>query len=289
MISFEFVVDVAHEILVAPASLGKLPHGFKYVYRDAQRRNHQQWARHPHAVRSVKGFRISLHGNPDTPLYFNVGVAGVYEPHITSLFRKVLRKGMTVIDVGTNAGWFTLLSAKRVGSSGKVLSFEPEPANYAALCENVRLNGFQNVSTFPVALFDCEGELPLSLSSTASAWHSMVVHVGEATVMVRAVPLDRLLEDAPVDHVDLMKVDVECAEPNVLLGATSTLERTDRLIVEWTPQAWIERGELLGRLFDRFHVNVVRYSPSLLREVSREGLANVPACNLYLEARNLRT
>ena len=287
MLSLEFVVDIGREILAAPGSLRRLPQGFKSVYRDAQQRNHRRWAANPHVVRSAKGFRISLNGNPDTPLYFNVGVAGVYEPHITSLFRKVLRPGMTVIDVGTNAGWFTLLSARRVGPAGKVFSFEPEPSNVAALRENVQLNGFQNVSVYNVALFDSEGEMALSLSPTASAWHSMVLHVGEDSIKVRTVCLDGVMRQANVDHVDLLKVDVEGAEPNVLLGARETLARTDHVVMEWSPQVWPERQALIGQLFERFQVFQIRYSPHLLRELTPETLGRIPPCNLYLRARRL--
>lgn len=287
MLSVEFVADIAREVLAAPGSLGKLPHGFKQVYREAQWRNHQRWARNPHTVRSAKGFRIKLDGNPDTPLYFNVGVAGVYEPHITSLFRKLLRRGMTVLDVGTNAGWFTLISARAVGPSGRVLAFEPEPGNYAALTENLRLNGFANVTPYDVALFDREGVLPLSLSATASAWHSMVLPVGEASVPVRTIRLDRLLDDAPVAHVDLLKVDVEGAEPNVLLGASETLAKTDHLILEWNPQVWGERKELLDLLFDRFRVSQIRYSPNLLRPLTRTEMTSLVPCNVYLRSRRL--
>lgn len=287
MLSVEFVADVAREILVAPGSLSKLPHGFKKVYHEAQWRNHQRWARNPHVVRSAKGFRIKLDGNPDTPLYFNVGVAGVYEPHITSLFHKLLRPGMTVLDVGTNAGWYTLLSARAVGPSGRVLSFEPEPSNYAALTENVTLNGFRNVTTYDVALFDQEDVRPLSISSTASAWHSMVLPVGDSTVQVRTTRLDTLLASSPLGKVDLLKIDVEGAEPNVLLGAPETVEKTDHLVIEWNPQVWTDRQDLLDRLFDRFRVFQIRYAPSLLRPLERPRMSTLVACNLYLRSKRL--
>lgn len=288
MFGADFVLDIGREILAAPGSLRNLPKGFKVVYHDAQSRNHRRWAENPHTVRSAKGFRIALDGNPDTPLYFNVGVAGVYEPHITSVFRKVLRPGHTVVDVGTNAGWFTLLSARAVGPTGKVLSFEPEPGNFAALTRNIELNGFRQVATFPLALFDRVGELPLTLSATASAWHSMVLPVGETSVRVRTALLDATLAEARVEHVDLIKIDVEGAEPNVLLGASRTLERTDHLVVEWNPGVWKGREELVTRLYELFEVHAIRYSPRLLRRLPTPAdLDRWPPGNLYLRSKRL--
>ena len=66
---------------------------------------------------------------------------------------------MVVFDVGANIGHFTLLSAKRVGPSGWVHSFEPSPREFAKLRANVVLNEFTNVELNPMAVCDHEGEI----------------------------------------------------------------------------------------------------------------------------------
>src|SRR5471030_1335956 len=69
-----------------------------------------------------------------------------YEPDVGEVFARVLRQGDTAIDVGGNAGFFTMLGAALVGSSGHMLSFEPDPANCARLRQNIALNSFGQVT-----------------------------------------------------------------------------------------------------------------------------------------------
>lgn len=73
--------------------------------------------------------------------------SGWYEPAVTELSRHLVKEGMTVIDVGANAGWYTLLAAKRVGKAGRVTSFEPEPTNFSPLNGSVELNQFSPASS----------------------------------------------------------------------------------------------------------------------------------------------
>src|SRR5687768_5648057 len=54
---------------------------------------------------------------------------GTYEPEQSGLFRTHIRPGDQVLDIGAAAGYYTLLSAKLVGTSGRVVSFEPDPNN----------------------------------------------------------------------------------------------------------------------------------------------------------------
>ena len=61
-------------------------------------------------------------------------------------------EGETVFDVGGYEGVFALFFARRIGSSGRLVTFEPNPQNYARIVENVKLNGFANVDVRPLAL-----------------------------------------------------------------------------------------------------------------------------------------
>ena len=71
--------------------------------------------------------------------------SGTYEPEETRLFRSKCRPGDTVIDVGANVGWYTVIASKLVGKKGRVIAFEPEPVNFAILKKNVLANGCENV------------------------------------------------------------------------------------------------------------------------------------------------
>jgi hypothetical protein len=78
----------------------------------------------------------------------DIGVApfllewGFYEKYETALFKRLVKKGMVVVDIGANIGYYTLLAAHLVGDKGKVFAFEPDPNNYDLLCKNIEVNGY---------------------------------------------------------------------------------------------------------------------------------------------------
>src|SRR3954447_8262154 len=57
-----------------------------------------------------------------------------------TLFRALIRPGATVLDIGAHVGYYTLLSARAAGRRGRVIAFEPHPANAGLLRVNVQRN-----------------------------------------------------------------------------------------------------------------------------------------------------
>lgn len=66
--------------------------------------------------------------------------------------RRLLSNGDTVVDIGANLGIVTLVSAKAVGPSGVIHSFEPKPILVSMLKQSLQLNQFNNVVLHPTAL-----------------------------------------------------------------------------------------------------------------------------------------
>lgn len=110
----------------------------------------------PRTVRTRYGFRMRL----DTSDWLgrHVFMTGEYEPSTTQVMTSLLQRGDVVIDVGANAGYFTLLAAGLVGSVGKVFAFEPVPHTRQQLACNVRLNQATNVVVCEEAASDRNGE-----------------------------------------------------------------------------------------------------------------------------------
>src|SRR5207245_1289668 len=82
--------------------------------------------------------------------------------------------GQTVYDVGGYEGIFTLFFARRIGVRGRLVTFEPNPANYARIVENVRLNGFPNVVVRQLALGAVPGRASLVFPTDETARGSLV-------------------------------------------------------------------------------------------------------------------
>jgi FkbM family methyltransferase len=161
-------------------------------------------------------------------------VVGRYEPEKHKALEIFLRPGSTFVDVGANKGDFSLVAGKVVGSEGRVLAFEPEPTNYKWMRRSVKLNGYRNVSLYQIALSDRNGQAPLYLGEK-SGWHTLVSGQrfrGQGVIYVETRTLDSFLEQMHfVDHIDVMKIDVEGAELQVLAGASATLGKAGNMVI----------------------------------------------------------
>ncbi|HEY3349492.1 MAG TPA: FkbM family methyltransferase [Thermoanaerobaculia bacterium] len=179
---------------------------------------------------------------------------GVWEPSETAAFLAHLREGMCVFDVGANIGYYTLLAARAVGSSGRVWAFEPEPHNFALLTRNAAENGFANVRLINAAVSDRAGVLRLHLDDANFGAHSLeagsVRTSSGRSVDVEAVFLDRFADEALTFEAGvLVKVDVQGAEALVVAGAQRLLGLPNvTLFLEIWPEA-LERAQAdAGRL-----------------------------------------
>lgn len=138
------------------------------------------------------------------------------------LFRRLLKPGDGVIDVGANIGTHTLALAKLVGPTGAVYSFEPQRAIYDILRSNVAANGLENVSTFCAAAGAAEGSCRIPKIDYGSTNNFGLVAVGDGEVEVPRMTIDGL----QLQKLDLIKVDVEGSEADVLTGAAATIARS---------------------------------------------------------------
>ena len=187
-------------------------------------------ARQPQ-VADFAGFRIFA-----DPADLQIGrhvLAGAYEPEVEAVFRSVLRPGMAVIDIGANIGFFTMLSAALVGPAGAVLAIEPNPANARLLEASRRLNGFAHVTPAQVAAGRGIGLLMLNTTHSNGTTAEPGVDQDQllAANTVPCVPVDTLAAGWPVARVGLIKVDVEGAEYNALLGAAGVVARDRPVII----------------------------------------------------------
>lgn len=148
-----------------------------------------------------------------------------YEPHVSAALRSHLSPGRVLVDVGAHAGYHSLMAARLVGPSGRVLSFEPSPVSCSLLLRNVRVNGFLNVEVHPFAVAEARGVVRIEGRGS----HARIVDPDESSgtlpsgAMAMAVTLDEALRDVP--RVDVIKMDIEGAEFRALQGARETIAR----------------------------------------------------------------
>ena len=101
-----------------------------------------------HKIRFV--FDLSLESHQH--IYGCIAFKRLYEAGTSSVLIETLRPGDLFIDVGAHIGYFTLLASTLAGPSGRVMSFEPEEKNHAALLNHLKLNQSTNIEPYRWAL-----------------------------------------------------------------------------------------------------------------------------------------
>lgn len=225
----------------------------------------------------------------------------IWEPLETDLFSRALEPGDVVIDVGANIGYYTLLAARRVGPTGHVYAFEPEPRAFAILQRNVALNGYTNVTLVAKALGRSPGTLRLYLAKRNRGDHRVYDPTGKREAIdVEVVTLDEVLAAEPPARIDLIKIDTQGAECSILAGAEQTLadHREATILMEFTPNALVAVGDsprgclerLTGSGFALFDVDEWQreVSPTDVETLLREYPEDDPKrfTNLLLPARS---
>ena len=101
-------------------------------------------------------------------------VDGRYEPNEMYAMSKLISPGMRVVDVGANAGVFTLMAARLVGATGAVDAFEPSTRDRERLLANVSLNGLSNVKVHAEALGRASGKAVLAVAGPDHPGHNTI-------------------------------------------------------------------------------------------------------------------
>jgi FkbM family methyltransferase len=187
-----------------------------------------RWGQRYQAV-SLSEYHYLRDGNPET-----------YE---SALIERIIRPGMTIIDVGANHGMFSLEAAHLIGRDGVIHAFEPTPSTRSLLLNNLAVNGLDRVKVFPSALGEARGTARLrvhremsglnTLAAQEITWNRKPLSADEV-IEVPITTLDAHVEAERLDRIDFLKIDVEGFELGVIRGARGLLreKRVDRIMLE---------------------------------------------------------
>lgn len=169
--------------------------------------------------------------------YWDLYIYGVMERDELYFWRKLIRKGDIVIDVGANYGYWTLVASKLVGNSGTVLSFEPIDSTYETLLKNISASNVNNVTIYKQGLSNkTETTFFYSLSSddigSQSSQGQQSILDFDNKQQVDLVTLDGVIKTKK--SVKLVKIDIEGGELNALKGMEQLLKDSQPYITfEW--------------------------------------------------------
>lgn len=176
------------------------------------------------------------------------------EPETVDWLERTITSNSVVFDVGANIGGITLY-AWRLGAA-QVVSFEPEPLNFARLTQNLRLNDAQSVLALPLAISERAEVARFSYRDfAAGAASPHALDAASATARrfqasCYSVPLDTLKQDPLIRRPTHLKIDVDGQDLEVLRGAVDTLREPTlaHLLVELHKQDAVEALPLLAGL-----------------------------------------
>jgi FkbM family methyltransferase len=180
---------------------------------------------------------------------------GTFETWKQALIAANLAEGDVFYDLGAHVGFFTVLAAKIVGKTGKVIAVEPMQANFARLADHVRINGYEDrVQMIEAAVTDRTGQA--QFKSHEKSQMGRLDDSGDS--VVATVALDELGLLAPA----LVKMDIEGGEPKALQGMRHLIRSgkptlvisphgTDdacvALLASWGYSVRRHRGDLIAR------------------------------------------
>lgn len=173
-------------------------------------------------------------------------ITGQYEPRLTRHVVERVKPDSHCIDVGANFGYYACLMAKHA-PRGRVVAIEPNRAVYELAVDNVFINQLhERTQVIHGAAGDRHGDILIherigrsgntSIAAAGEAFTTFMAEPPERSALVRCAPLDSLL-DRFDGRVDVIKIDVEGAEPLVIAGARHTVATNPGLAIfmEWSP------------------------------------------------------
>jgi FkbM family methyltransferase len=172
----------------------------------------------------------------DYPLKSAVGCSlfiNNFETTEIEFVRQSLQPGNVFLDVGANAGAYTIIAAKEVGTTGHVYAFEPGVRELSLLRHNIAINNLTNVTVIEKAVSNYKGTTKFAISqdgamnSLAETNHPQQKIAEWQTVEI--ISLDDFVEDFGVQKLDFIKIDVEGAEHLVFEGAKNLLLNTKKI------------------------------------------------------------
>jgi FkbM family methyltransferase len=169
------------------------------------------------------------------------------ERNETTTLVESIEPGMTVVDVGANVGYYTILMSKKVGDSGKVFAFEPEPLNFKILEYHAKRYRCTNLVLEQKAVLSQSGSGRLYQSQSNPGDHRIYdLRDGRRSIPAEIVSLDDYFEDIE-NPIDFIKIDVQGAEMAVIDGMSDLLSHPSKTknlqtLIEFCPLALQEFG-----------------------------------------------
>src|SRR5262245_1103005 len=187
----------------------------------------------------IPSFKFAIHADSDRFISTDIARDGVWEPFETTIFSRLCRPGDTVLDLGANIGWYSVLAAKILGGTGRVLAFEPDETNARLLEINAAVNDQHGIiQIFRAAVGDRETEALFYKSDFNRGDHRLFSDGSSREAHpVPVTRLDTFFSGRQYKLPDVVKSDTQGSEAKILKGAEGLFAKGWRpiMILEFWP------------------------------------------------------
>jgi FkbM family methyltransferase len=146
-------------------------------------------------------------------------------------------RGWNCWDLGAHFGLYSVGLARRVGPTGQVVAFEPNPKSYARLLRHKRMNRLDWLKTFPCAVSESSGSAnlltygDLGTTTTHLAYEGETITPSVGPLSVETVSIDELVARGELRLPHFVKIDVEGHGHKALKGMAKTLAEARPILI----------------------------------------------------------
>lgn len=231
-------------------------------------------------------FKVKSYGFSIENSIFWAGLTGEWEASSMKLWIELVKNAEVIFDVGANTGIYSLV-AKSLNRHSKVYAFEPVKRIFQKLRYNQGLNNYDTT---------CLEYAASNANGTATIYDLPIEHVYSVTVnknmnstgisviptTINTTRLDTFIEQAKIEKLDLIKLDVETHEAEVIEGLGIYLEKFKPTILVEVLDDRI--GSQLQELFDGkgylyFNINEETGEVKRVEYIKRDIDFNFLVCN----------
>lgn len=202
-----------------------------------------------------------------------------YESKETKFILSLIKDNSIVLDIGANNGWYTLNVLKNK-INVKVFSFEPIPALYENLIQNLKLNKFPINNAYNIGISNINEKIEFFFDPTshgASSIKNNRKNLKSQKIKCNVESIDNIVLNLDINKIDFVKIDVEGNELNVIKGGIKTLKKFYPIIFiellrKWSSNFGYHPNDVIKILLDigyycyEFNVNKLKRIETITSE-----------------------